>query len=105
VQNGVLDFHRAKSGMVGADAVFREINRSLVTYRSKHSVFTRSTLFLQTDWDDHQTLVDAVGTAFDREVQTLPSPLSSLLDPKQVKLSDADSAGMAAAIGVAESLM
>ncbi|MCF6177844.1 MAG: hypothetical protein L3J63_00435 [Geopsychrobacter sp.] len=105
VQNGILDFHRAKGGMTDAESVFREINRSLVTYRSGHSVFARSNLFLQTDWSDQQTLSNAVASAFDRETHNLPSPLSTLAGQQKINLSVADAAGMAAAIGVAESLM
>jgi type IV pilus assembly protein PilM len=105
VQNGNLDFHRAKTGMESAEAVFQEINRSLVTYRSGHSTFARSILYLQTDWEDTQSLSNAVASAFDREVQNLPSPLTTLAGRQNVNLSPAEAAGMAAAIGVAESLM
>lgn len=105
VQNGILEFHRAKAGMVDAETVFREINRSLVTYRSAHSVYTRSALYLQTDWPDGQELHAAVTSAFDRPAQELPSPLQSLVTPHKLNLSPADAAGMAAAIGVAENLM
>ncbi len=105
VQNGILDFHRSKAGMVSAEAVFQEINRSLVTYRSGHSTFARSVLYLQTDWDDSQQLKDAVGSAFDRQVHSLPSPLETLAGQDHLNLSQSDAAGMAAAIGVAESLM
>jgi type IV pilus assembly protein PilM len=105
VQNGILDFHRAKAGMVDAATVFQEINRSLVTYRSAHSVYARSTLYLQTDWPENQELHAAVTSAFDRPVQELPSPLLSLVTPQKLNLSAADAAGMAAAIGVAENLM
>lgn len=105
VQNGILDFHRSKAGMTSAETVFQEINRSLVTYRSGHSVFGRSVLYLQSDWEDQENLKAAVGSAFDREVQNLPSPLTTLSGHDQLNLSSAESAGMAAAIGVAESLM
>lgn len=105
VQNGQLDFHRSKSGMADAEAVFQEINRSLVTYRSEHSVYSRSTLFLQSDWEEQQNLSDAVASAFDREVQKLPSPLTTLAGQQNLTLSTAEAAGMAAAIGAAESLM
>ncbi len=105
VHNGTLDFHRSKAGMMSAEAIFQEINRSLVTYRSGHTAFARSTLYLQSDWEDQQNLQDAVGSAFDREVQTLPSPLSTLAGQQNLTLSRAEAAGMAAAIGAAESLM
>lgn len=105
VQNGLLDFHRAKAGMHSAEAVFQEINRSLVTYRSGHSVFSRSTLYLQSDWEDQQELIEAVGTAFDRDVQALPSPLVTLVGQQSLSLPSAEQRGMAPAIGVAESLM
>lgn len=105
VQNGLLDFHRAKSGMTSAEIVFQEINRSLVTYRSGHSSISRSTLYLQSDWDDQQNLKDAVASAFDREVLKLPSPLSTLDEQDSLTLSRAEAEGMAAAIGVAESMM
>ncbi len=105
IQNGTLDFHRAKAGMHDAQTVFQEINRSLVTYRSGHGSFSRSALYLQTDWEDHKELEAAVQSAFDREVQVLPSPLATLAGQERVNLSSAEAAGMAAAIGVAESLM
>ncbi len=105
VQNGMLDFHRSKAGMADPEAVFQEINRSLVTYRSEHNVYSRSTLFLQSDCEEQQNLSDAVASAFDREVQRLPSPLTTLAGQKNLTLSTAEAAGMAAAIGAAESLM
>lgn len=105
IQNGILDFHRAKAGMLDAEAVFQEINRSLVTYRSGHGAFTRSSLYLQSDWEDQDELASAVQSAFDRDAQILPSPLATLAGQENVRLSSAESAGMAAAIGVAESLM
>jgi type IV pilus assembly protein PilM len=105
VQNGILDFHRAKSGMIDAETVFREINRSLVSYRSGHSVYSRSTLFLQSDWVDQIQLNDAVAAAFDRTIQNLPSPFTTLSGQENLILSGTEAAGMAAAIGVAESLM
>ncbi len=105
VQNGVLDFHRAKAGMTDAETVFREINRSLVTYRSGHIVFSRSVLYLQSDWEDQKSLNDAISSAFDRQIQNLPSPLTTLSGQENLILSSAEAAGMAAAIGSAESLM
>ena len=105
VQNGILDFHRSKAGMADAEAVFQEINRSLVTYRSGHSVYSRSTLYLQTDWEEQENLNAAVASAFDREAQVLPSPLTTLTVQQNLNLSNAEAAGMAAAIGAAESLM
>lgn len=105
VQNGILDFHRSKAGMLDAEAVFQEINRSLVTYRSGHNVYSRSTLYLQSDWDDQENLNKAVAAAFDREVNTLPSPLAILTGSQNLNLSAAEATGMAAAIGAAESLM
>ncbi len=105
VQNGILDFHRSKAGMGDAQAVFQEINRSLVTYRSEHNVYARSTLFLQSDWADQQNLSEAVSSAFEREIQNLPSPLTTLAGQQNITLSSAEAAGMAAAIGVAESMM
>lgn len=105
VQNGILDFHRSKAGMEDAESVFQEINRSLVTYRSGHSVFSRSKLYLQCDWEEQQSLNDAVASAFDRDVHSLPSPLSTLTVPESLNLSRSQASGMAAAIGAAESLM
>jgi len=105
VQNGILDFHRSKAGMVDAERVFQEINRTLVTYRSAHSVYARSALYLQTDWPDTQELSAAITSVFDRPAQELPSPLLSLVRSHHLNLNAADAAGMAAAIGVAESLM
>ena len=105
VQNGELVFHRSKAAMLDAEAVFQEINRSLVTYRSGQNTFARSVLFLQTDWEDHADLVEAVRSAFDREVQLLPSPLTTLAGQENVNLTRSQASGLAAAIGAAESLM
>ena len=105
VQNGVLEFHRSKAGMEDAEQVFQEINRSLVSYRSSHSSLARAIVFLQTDWEDVETLNLAVASAFEHEVQLLPSPLATLTGQEKLNLSATDASGMAAAIGAAESLM
>lgn len=105
VQNGLLDFHRSKTAMTDAETVFQEINRSLVTYRSGKSALMRSVVHLQTDWEDHTDLEEAVRSAFERDVNLLPSPLMTLAGQDNVNLTRSQSAGMAAAIGAAEGLM
>ncbi len=50
-------------------------------------------------------LLDAVRSAFDRDVQLLSSPLAHLANAQRLSISGAKANGMAAALGVAERMI
>ncbi len=104
-ENQLLDFSRVKSIVEDPERIFQEINRSMVGYRRAHSAFSRSTVYLHSSWEQTDGLLDAVSSAFERDVVLLPSPLHQLADAKKLKISSAEANGMAAAIGVAERMI
>jgi type IV pilus assembly protein PilM len=103
--NRILEFHRAKETSREPQKVFQEISRSLVNYRNKQPAFNHMDVFLHSDWQDQDNLFTAVSSAFDQEVQQLPSPVSKLINGHQSAFTDAEARGMAAALGVAERMI
>ena len=104
-ENSLLDFYRVKSVVKDPEQIFQELNRSMVGYRRAHTSFTRSTVYLHTDWAQREDLCEAVRSAFDREVDLFSSPLSQLGGSGKLNISTADANGMAVALGVAERMI
>ncbi len=103
--NRQLDFYRVKTVPKDPEKIFQEINRSIVGYRRAHASFSRSTIHLHSDWGELDELREAVHSAFERELELLPSPLSHLTSKAQLAISSAEACGMAAALGVAERMI
>jgi len=102
-QGKLLDFLRVKSVGCDPEHVFREINRSLVAYRSAHSLRSRTMIYLHSDWREQELLLEAVQTAFAADVHLLPGPLAQLKGNGQaLAISGAEASSMAAALGAAE---
>lgn len=105
-QGNIIDFFRVKTVGFDPASVFREINRSLVTYRSDHPAYNRTKIYLHADWSEQDILQEAVQTAFASDVHLLPGPLKQLKSNGQkLALSDAEASSMAAALGAAERLL
>lgn len=105
-QRKILDFFRVKTVGYDPGHVFRELNRSLVSYRSEHPAHSRTKIYLHSDWPEQENLLDAVRTAFDADVHQLPGPLAQLKGESQkLAISGYESSSMAAALGAAERLM
>lgn len=104
-QNRLLDFYRIKSTTADPERIFQELNRSMVGYRRAHTSFARSTVYLHTDWREQDGLIEAVKSAFDREVELLPSPLHHLIGHEKLSISASEASGMAAAFGAAERMI
>lgn len=105
-QGKILDFFRVKAVGFDPEKVFREINRSLVTYRSEHTLHSRTKVYLHTDWPDQENLIEAVQAAFAAEVHLLPGPLEQLKGSgNKLAISGAETSSMAAALGAAERLL
>ncbi len=77
----------------------------MVSYRRAHAAVTRSAVYLHTDWLQRNELCDAVRSAFERDIQLLPSPLSRLSSAKKLTISAAEANGMAVALGMAERMI
>ncbi len=103
--NRQLDFYRVKTVPQNPERIFQEINRSIVGYRRAHASFSRSKVLLHSDWGELDELSEAVRSAFDREIDLLPSPLSHLSSKTPLAISSAEACGMAAALGVAERMV
>ena len=104
-ENKMLDFYRIKGLVDGPEQVFQELNRSMVGYRRAHAAVSRSTVYLHTDWPQRDELCDAVRSAFERDIQLLPSPLSRLSSAGKLTISTAEANGMAVALGMAERMI
>lgn len=104
-ENRMLDFCRIKTVTEDPEKIFQEINRSMVGYRRAHTSFARSSIHLHTNWAQSDDLIDAVRSAFDRDVQLLSSPLAHLTHSQRLSISGAQANGMAAALGVAERMI
>jgi len=102
-QGKVPCFQRHKRIAADPQEVFQEVNLSFAAIREAFVGFFRAGVFLHTDWEQSETLVEALKAAFEREVL--------VLDPKIERLAvqplpPALSAGrtLVAAIGAAERL-
>lgn len=103
--NRQLDFYRVKTLPKDSTRIFRELNRSIVGCRRAHASYSRSKVHLHSDWGAVDELREAVGSAFDREIEPLPSPLSHLASKGNLTISAAEACGMAAALGIAERMI
>ncbi|HEY5672980.1 MAG TPA: hypothetical protein VIR78_04705 [Malonomonas sp.] len=104
-ENKLLDFYRIKGVVNDPEQIFQEINRSMTGYRRAHAAASRSAVYLHTDWPQRDELCDAVRSAFDRDIQLLPSPLSRLNTTGKLTISAAEANGMAVALGMAERMI
>jgi type IV pilus assembly protein PilM len=104
-ENLKLDFYRIKTVPFDAAVVFQELNRSLVGYRRSHSAFARALIYLHSNWAQMDELQEAVQSAFEREIELLPSPLQQLINYEKLAIPTAEANSMAAALGVAERLI
>ena len=103
--NRQLDFYRVKTVPREPERIFQEINRSIVGYRRAHASFAHSKIHLHSDWEEVGELSEAVRSAFDRDIDPLPSPFKHLAGPSQLTISAARACSMAAALGVAERMV
>ena len=103
-QNHQLALHRSREIDFDPQRVFQEVNRSLAGSRETHPGLPRAKVFLHSDWDERDALLQALGGAFEKEV--------FLLDPKLTELVAAGSSspdrklqGLVAAVGAAARMM
>lgn len=104
-ENRLLDLCRTKTIIEDPGQIFQEINRSMVGYRRSHGSLTRMKIYLHTNWQQTDELLEAVHSAFERDVELLPSPLQALEGSQKINIPAAASRGMAAAFGVAERMV
>jgi type IV pilus assembly protein PilM len=104
-ENHLLDFCRTKIVPQDPERIFQEINRSMVGYRRAHSSFARSTVHLHTSWGESDELLKAVSSAFDRNVELLPSPLHQLAGSQKLNISATEAKSLATALGAAERMI
>ncbi len=104
-ENHLLDLCRSKTISEDPERIFHEINRSMVAYRRSHGTMSRTKVYLHSNWQQTDELMAAVGSAFERDVDLLPSPLQLLAGSQKLNISAADARGMAPALGVAERMI
>lgn len=102
--NRVPVFYRGRRIERKPQALFQEINRSLVVSRNEFTNFDRIPVYLHTDWAVDE-LGDAVMAVFEQPIQQLMSPVSKLLNGHKLNLTDVDVRGLATALGVAERMI
>jgi type IV pilus assembly protein PilM len=103
-QSRVLVFHRVREVEASPAKVFRELNLTMVGCREKYSGFRRATVFMHNDWEESEPLMEALTSAFEREVVLL-NPHLERLTPGSLDLPSWRSPCLAAAIGAAERMM
>jgi hypothetical protein len=103
-QSRVLVFHRVREVEASPAKVFRELNLTMVGCREKYSGFRRATVFMHNDWEESGPLMEALTSAFEREVVLL-NPHLERLTPGSLDLPSWRSPCLAAAIGAAERMM
>lgn len=103
-QSRILVFHRVREVEASPGKVFREINLTLVGCREKYSGFRRAAVFLHNDWEERGPLLEALSSAFEREVVLLDPHLERLTSGS-LDLPSWQSRSLAAAIGAAERMM
>lgn len=103
-QGRVLSFHRTRRVEAVPAQVFREINRSLVGCRERFPGFRRAAVSVHSDWEEPAPLLDALRSAFEREVVLLDPHLERLA-AAPLDLPPARIRGLAAAVGAAERMM
>jgi len=92
----------ARSTMVACEAtsVFQELSRTLVSVSSGQPQLKKATVYLHTDWEEQEPLVQALAGCFEREIQVL-----DMLKGAGFQLNHARPQALAAAIGAAERQM
>jgi type IV pilus assembly protein PilM len=99
-----LAFHRARQVAPMADSVFQELNRSLVAGQEVSPALPRAAVFVHSDLEEHRSILEAVRSAFAREVVTLDPHLDRLV-PAAAGGPLREERGLAAAVGAAERMM
>lgn len=92
----------ARSTTVACEAtsVFQELSRTLVSAASGQPQLKKATVYLHTDWEAQEPLVQAIEGCFEREVQVL-----DVLKGSGIQFHHARPQALAAAIGAAERQM
>jgi type IV pilus assembly protein PilM len=103
-QSRTLAFHRVREVEANPGKVFRELNLTLVGCREKYSGFRRAAVFMHSDWEENGPLLEALTSAFERDVVLL-DPHLERLTPASLDLPPWRSRSLAAAVGAAERMM
>lgn len=103
-QNGALLFHRSRNVGKDIENLYREINRSLAGEAEKLSGLNRAAVYLHTNREDQDELLQILGPLFANEPQLLKASIEKLtVEP--LTLTDRQSVSLVTAIGAAERLM
>lgn len=103
-QHKILSFHRARE--VGSDPgrVFQEVSRSIVSCREKHPDFQQAPVFLHSDLENSESLIQTLESAFERKT-TLLDPHIDRLTSAPLEFGRRQNMRLAAAVGAAEHMM
>ena len=103
-QNGALAFHRSRNVGNEIENLYREISRSLAGEAERLSGLNRAAVYLHTNREDQDELLQILVPLFANEPQLL-KPSIEKLTVEPLTLTDRQSVSLVTAIGAAERLM
>jgi type IV pilus assembly protein PilM len=103
-QGRVPAFHRAREIQADPAHLFRELTRSMVGCQENFSGFRRAAVFFHSDSRDRDPFLQAVRSAFEREVVPLDPHLDRMAQVP-LDLPPWQARGLVAAVGAAERMM
>jgi len=103
-QDQQLLFCRQRIVARDAEAVFRELNRSMSAVVEGMPAFSRARVFLHSDWEDQTGLLDAVKSAFTRDLSALRPGLEQMAT-QSLSLPEWRVRGLAGAVGAAMQML
>jgi type IV pilus assembly protein PilM len=103
-QGRILVFHRAREIQADPARLFRELTRSMVGCQENFPGFRRAAVFFHSDSPDRAHLLEAVKSAFEREIVPLDPHLDRMAQGA-LDLPPWQARGLVAAVGAAERMM
>jgi len=103
-QNSRLSFHRSRLVNHDIEDVYREISRSLAGEQGRFAGINRASIFVHTNWDEKESLTEALGSLFSKEPELL-KPVMERLTSESLTLTEKQRLSLVTAVGSAELLM
>ncbi|BCR05768.1 hypothetical protein DESUT3_28370 [Desulfuromonas versatilis] len=97
-------FHRTKRIALEPGKVFQEVNLSCAGFRDSQPGFVRAPVYLHTDWPEREPLLEALRSAFERDVVLL-DPRLDRMAKTPLNLAAGRDMEIVAAVGVTERLL
>jgi type IV pilus assembly protein PilM len=104
-QGQALSFHRSREVGTDPGQIFQELSRSLVGCQEDFASFRRANIFVHSDWQERESLMEALKSAFSREEIYFLDPHLERLSATPLEISDERAMALIGAVGVAERMM